>query len=146
MVVAGQQLCITFPDVTNTQGKNEPVKVNLTPGIDGVEQVRCAQLPEPIAVLQPSQRAFIAFFQRKDVSRVHNQAPIVEGLCLFFSKPINVKGIAGDKVLKPLHRLCRTDESTGATARGIQLAGLLIHLPNGIASAGRTFGRHHVRL
>ena len=124
-VAARQRHCGRFADVADAERVNEPLKRDLAPRVDGVEQIAhrgCAKafdLFEADFFSRLLQRKFpVARFKRENICRLIDPALLVEKFDLLFAQSVDVEGAAGDEVLEVPYYLkgtCKLASTVGAS-------------------------------
>src|SRR5690606_7373719 len=147
-VIARQQPGIALTDVAYAEGIDETIERNFPPAVDRIKEILRRLLAEPFTVLDPCQvaRRSIARLQREDIGRRADQPILIKGIDQLGAEPLDIKGIARDEMLQPLHCLRAADKAAGAAPHRILLARRLVYLLRCMAAADRAVIGKDVRL
>src|SRR5690606_16192720 len=132
-----QVACRRLSDMADAEGVDEPVQRHAAPGLDGFEKVLYRLSAIALLVDELIAPLRLAPCKPENIRRLPDAPLVVEGFDLLLPEPFDVEGIARNEMPKPLLRLRRADEASGAAPHGIRLTGARVYLAHGMATADR---------
>ena len=137
---------IGLADMANAERIEEAVEDDAAPRLDRLEEIARRGLAEAVPLGERGRAVAVALAQGEDVGGRPDAAAREEQFDLLVAEPLDVEGVARAEMLEALDRLRGADETPGAAAHHVGLAGLLVDLAQRRGAADRADVREFERL